>query len=99
MCGTLRNIHRCGHITLKFIYCNNSTTNPITRRKNMCANKSQTISNQMDNLCNKNSNECNLVRCNGNWKCCICSYEENRYSVCSSGTCDHSICSECTPRY
>ena len=99
MCGTTKRIHRCGHYDSNYKYCNNSTTNPITNRKNMCANRKQTVSNQSDSLCNKSSSECDLVRCKGNWKCCTCNFEENRYEMCSAGNCTHKICSECSPRY
>ncbi|KAF8580752.1 hypothetical protein K439DRAFT_282779 [Ramaria rubella] len=65
----------------------------------MCNNRSQTFTNQSDRLCNKTADQCNLIRCNGNWKCCSCSLEESRYKMCSAGECTHEICSDCAPRY
>ena len=84
MCSTTKKIHRCKHSTIHPKYCDKATKNTVTKRMNMCANKTQTVSTQSDGLCNRSSDKCDLVRCKGNWKCCTCNFEENRYEMCSA---------------
>lgn len=97
MCHTVKRFARCGHASIYPEYCENATMNPITKRMNMCKNRIQTLSSQGDNLCNKSPDACDLIRCNGNWICCT--FDGNRYKHCAGGSCNHIICSDCTPKY
>jgi hypothetical protein len=72
--------------------------NPITKRQNMCNNRSSTVSNQSDSLCNQRY--CELRKKDGIWICCICDFgwqkdSPNRYQYCLAGGCIHEVCPDC----
>lgn len=62
----------------------------------MCSNRSQTVSNQHDSLCNRR--DCELRKKGGVWICCTCEFgymgsDRNRYGRCSG--CNHAVCEDC----
>ena len=62
----------------------------------MCDNRSTTVSNQSDSLCEQT--DCELRKKGGVWICCLCEFgskpsECNRYQHCAS--CNHEICEDC----
>lgn len=62
----------------------------------MCENRSTTITDQRQTLCERN--DCELSRKGGVWICCVCRFgykgsDRNRYANCSS--CSHEVCGDC----
>lgn len=62
----------------------------------MCDNRSTTVTDQRQSLCEKA--DCELSKKCGVWICCVCRFgykdsDRNRRGECSS--CDHKVCEDC----
>jgi hypothetical protein len=103
MCSRVQTHLRCGHIRRSPMdYCNRSTRNPVTGRKNKCSRATSTYTRQSDALCG-NEDDCCLSAWHGRWICCTCKHgyrprEVNRNVYCTVGSCGHQVCWGCRPR-
>jgi hypothetical protein len=95
MCYTLERHYKCGHITRKRVYCDNSVRDNHTGRMRSCQRPIPTTAIYQDSYC---SRECydQAMQEEINWNCCQCGgYWTGSYN-CSS--CGHTKCQNCRER-